>query len=88
MKTLKLSAFILAAALFLGFGTTTISASEAITLDGKSMNIKSCQGTDGCTCTKCECDTKKSKTCKCAKCSCGSSKKGSMKCGAGKCGKS
>ena len=88
MKTLKLSAFILAAVLFLGFGTTTLSAQSSgeIVLDGKSLNIKSCQGTDGCTCTDCKCDTKKSKSCDCAKCSCSSSAKGTMKCGAGKCG--
>ena len=84
MKSLKLSAFILAAVLFLGFGTTTLSAKASgdIVLDGKSLNIKSCQGTNGCTCTDCKCDIQKSKSCDCAKCSCSSSAKGSMKCGA------
>lgn len=93
MKTLKLSAFILAAALFLGLGATAATAATAddakgITLDGKSLNLKSCKGTNGCTCTDCKCDKEGMKTCTCEKCSC-NSKDGSntaMKCGAGKCG--
>ncbi len=90
MKTLKLSALMLAAVLFLGLGATTAVASETkgMTLDAKSLNLKTCQGLQNCKCTECKCDKSDSKTCTCEKCNCSSkgSKKGVMKCGPGKCG--
>lgn len=92
MKTLKLSAFILAAVLFMGFGATTLSASEksvqseklTLTIDGKVCNTQT-----NCKCQKCECgkEGEVKNVCTCQKCECGkSAPKQVMKCGAGKCG--
>lgn len=88
MKTLKLSAFILAAALFMGFGATTISASEkSVQSEKLTINGKVCNFDGNCKCEKCDCAKDKS-ACTCQKCECGMKKgpKAVMKCGAGKCG--
>ena len=88
MKTLKLSAFILAAILFIGFGATTLSASEkSVQSEKLTLNIDGnvCDSQKNCKCEKCECgkEGEVKSVCTCQKCECGkSSPKQAMKCGA------
>ena len=90
MRTLKLSAIMLAVVLFMGFGVTTISASEKSVQSEKltlKMDGKVCNFEGNCKCEKCNCEKDKS-ACTCQKCECGMKKgaKAVMKCGPGKCG--
>ena len=82
MKVLKLSALILSVALFLGLGSTTLSAKCGAGKCGSEMKAPK-------TCTDKNCGT--DKTCHCEKdggtCKCeAKGDKKAMKCGAGKCG--
>ncbi|MCW8894618.1 hypothetical protein [Sulfurimonas sp.] len=90
MRILKLSTFILVAALLMGFGVTTASAeTESVKSEKFTLNIdgKVCNFDGNCKCEKCDCSKDKS-SCTCTKCECGMKKsaKAVMKCGAGKCG--
>jgi uncharacterized low-complexity protein len=101
MKILKLSAFILSAVLFLGLGTTTLSA-EGMKC-GSSMKKpaeKSEESEESEKCVECKKDAPEKamkcgasmnapeKTMKCGDGKCGDEKvpKKAMKCGTGKCG--
>jgi len=80
MGKLKLSALLLGAALFLGFGATSLSAQMKCGAGkcGSSMKAPKACGKKDCTCAKDKCTC--GDNCKCGE------KKGAMKCGAGKCG--
>lgn len=94
MGKLKLSALLLGAALFLGFGATSLSAEMKCGAGkcGSSMKApKACKSDKGCGKKDCNCGEKCNcgDNCKCGEkkgtMKCGDSKK-AMKCGAGKCG--
>ena len=87
MKHLKLGTLLLVAALFIGFGATTLSAESMKCGAGKCGNAKSVMKPG------CDCNSKKSATSQCDckdECNCGTKAlpeaKGAMKCGTGKCG--
>ena len=87
MKTLKLSAFILAAVLFMGLGATTVSAdSKACPCACNGKNMQAMQSGSR------KCGDMKNGSGKCGDMKNGSGKCGDMKdkkdmkCGAGKCG--
>lgn len=90
MGKLKLSALLLGAALFLGFGTTSLSAEMkcgagkcgSAMQAPKACKTKSCKESKSCNKKGCECG----ENCTCGEnCKCGENK-ATMKCGAGKCG--
>jgi len=85
MKALKLSAMLLGAALFLGLGSTTLSA------EGMKCGAGKCGGAKKeAPKSKCGGADKKAAKAKCGAGKCGGAKKEApkkaMKCGAGKCG--
>jgi len=85
MKALKLSTILLGAVLFLGIGSTTLSAQMKCGAGkcGAAMNVD--KKVKGCLCTECDNDKCAAKKDANAKCDC-NHKKPAMKCGAGKCG--
>lgn len=92
MSKLKLSALLIGAALFLGFGTSSLSAQMKCGAGkcGSSMqapkacNTKACKDSKSCNKKGCECG----ENCKCGdNCKCGENK-ASNKCGSAKCGSS
>ena len=91
MKALKLSALLLGAILFLGLGSSTLSAEGMKCGSGKCGGEKKAP-TKASKCGSAKCGDEKKAPTKASKCGsgkCGDEKKApkeSMKCGAGKCG--